>query len=383
VHNDSRPGYVVVAHCRAGFETEVTLDLRRLVKHANAALDPADVDAPRGRGFVVARLHELVPRQWQRAFLHAPPVFARSIFGGLGPHSLLDPDARAHRPDRIAPLVALIEGLRAEPWLVKASAFESLRLETPDTNEGKKLSVLARALERRLAAELQARGALANEAPTAALAPAQRPNLHVLFADGAHVFVGASFAPWASPWPMGIPRLKMPRGAPSRSALKLAEAIATFVGERERELLRAGMRAVDLGAAPGGWSWQLAHRGLRVTAIDNGPLKGEVRDDPLVTHLTTDGLKWRPSRAVDWMVCDIVERPSRIAQLVAQWIAEGGARRSIFNLKLPMKKRYEEVERCVAIIGDHLAKHRVRHCLVLRQLYHDRAEVTGFIERVD
>jgi 23S rRNA (cytidine2498-2'-O)-methyltransferase len=174
----------------------------------------------------------------------------------------------------------------------------------------------------------------------------------------------------------------MPHGAPSRSALKLAEAFHVFLGEQEPLLLRAAMHAVDLGAAPGGWTWQLAHRGLRVTAVDNGPLKGEVAADPLVTHLKTDGLSYRPRRPVDWLVCDIAEQPARIAALVARWLVHGDARRAIFNLKLPMKKRYDEVRRCEAIIADALARAGVRHALRLRQLYHDREEVTGFIERL-
>ena len=142
------------------------------------------------------------------------------------------------------------------------------------------------------------------------------------------------------------------------------------------------MRAVDLGAAPGGWTWQLAHRGLRVTAVDNGPLKGEVAGDPLVTPLRADGLTYVPRRPVDWLVCDIVEQPSRIAALVARWIGEGHARHAIFNLKLPMKKRYDEAIRCRRIIEGALSQAQVRHRLVLRQLYHDRAEVTGLIERL-
>jgi 23S rRNA (cytidine2498-2'-O)-methyltransferase len=173
----------------------------------------------------------------------------------------------------------------------------------------------------------------------------------------------------------------MPGGAPSRSTLKLAEALVTFLGDREPELLRPGMRAVDLGAAPGGWTWQLAHRGVRVTAVDNGPLKGTVREDPLVTHLRADGLAYLPKRQVDWMTCDIVEQPARIAALVARWIGEGHARHAIFNLKLPMKKRYDEVRRCESIIVAALAKSRVKHTLALRQLYHDREEVTGYVAR--
>ena len=253
--------------------------------------------------------------------------------------------------------------------------FGSLRLENPDTNDGKELSALMRSLAPRLLVALREQGMSC--VAEAGFATKSGAHLHALFPDGAHAYVGVSVAPWASPWPMGIPRLRMPGGAPSRSTLKLAEAIVTFLPERDSELLRPGMRAVDLGAAPGGWTWQLARRGLTVTAVDNGPLKGEVRDDPLVTHLRTDGLAYLPRRPVDWMVCDIVEQPARIAALVARWIGEGHARNAIFNLKLPMKKRYDEVRRCAAIIDDALAKARVKHSLSLRQLYHDREEVTG------
>ena len=83
------------------------------------------------------------------------------------------------------------------------------------------------------------------------------------------------------------------------------------------------------------------------------------------------------------MTCDIVEQPARIAALVARWIGEGHARHAIFNLKLPMKKRYEEVERCAAIIRTGLERSRARHAFALRQLYHDREEVTGYVGRAN
>ena len=181
---------------------------------------------------------------------------------------------------------------------------------------------------------------------------------------------------------MGIPRLRMPGGAPSRSTLKLAEAFVTFLGDREPEVLRAGMRAVDLGAAPGGWTWRLARRGLRVTAVDNGPLKGAVADDPLVTHLRADGLSYL--EASGRMVGLRHRRTAvRIAALVARWIGEGHAPHAIFNLKLPMKKRYAEIERCKQIVDEAMRQARVSYRLSLRQLYHDREEVTGFIGRID
>jgi 23S rRNA (cytidine2498-2'-O)-methyltransferase len=323
-------------------------------------------------------------RSWSHAFERAAPIFIRSLFFGSGPHELIDRVATVSRPDRVAPLARLFADFCSTfpvsgflPGDSGLATFASLRLETPDTNDGKELSGLTRALAPKLGAALREHGVpYVGDTGSAGTLGA---NLHALFPDGAHAYVGASVAPWASPWTMGIPRLRMPGGAPSRSTLKLAEAIVTFLAGREADLLRAGMRAVDLGAAPGGWTWQLARRGLRVTAVDNGPLKGEVRDDPLVTHLRADGLAYLPKRPVDWMVCDIVEQPSRIAALVARWIGDGHARHAIFNLKLPMKKRYDEVRRCERIIIDALAKARVKHTVALRHLYHDREEASGCI----
>jgi 23S rRNA (cytidine2498-2'-O)-methyltransferase len=303
-------------------------------------------------------------------------MFVRSLFVGSGPHRLFDPATTRGRPDRVAPLLALVATKRERH---DERAFDVLRLETADTNEGKEMSAIARALAPPLADALRAQGALAASERDAARAP----NLHVLFADGAHAYVGVSKAPWASAWTMGIPRLRMPRHAPSRSTLKLAEAIVVFLGEREAQLLRSGMRAVDLGAAPGGWTWQLAQRGLTVTAVDNGPLKGAVADDPRVTHLRVDGLNYWPRRPVDWMVCDIAAPPSRVATTVARWLGEGLARQSIFNLKLPMKKRYDEALRCRAMIAEPLARAGIPHTLVLKQLYHDREEITGYCARRD
>jgi 23S rRNA (cytidine2498-2'-O)-methyltransferase len=83
------------------------------------------------------------------------------------------------------------------------------------------------------------------------------------------------------------------------------------------------------------------------------------------------------------MVCDIAEQPSRVASLVARWVANGETKRSIFNLKLPMKRRYDEVVRCQSLIREALVRAGVRYTLAFRQLYHDREEVTGYVARRD
>lgn len=328
----------------------------------------AETTASRGAGYATAMAADLDAAACRTQIARHAPVFARSVIVGNGPHAIT-PDAPDTRPDRVAALLAAIDQLavdaaHAPPWC-------GVWVEHPDSDEGKGLSKLARALQSRLDATLRQSGRIE---------PGARCRLHVFLADGATAWVGTSDAD-ATRWPMGIPRLRRAGPAPSRSAQKLAEAIIAFLGERGSELLRPGQRAVDLGAAPGGWTWVLASRGLKVVAVDNGPLKGEVAHDPLVSHLRADGLKWRPPRPVDWLVCDIVERPSRIAELVAGWIADGDAEAAIFNLKLPMKKRYDEVRRCEGLIAERLRAAGVRATLSLRHLYHDREEVTGYIAR--
>jgi 23S rRNA (cytidine2498-2'-O)-methyltransferase len=83
---------------------------------------------------------------------------------------------------------------------------------------------------------------------------------------------------------MGIPRLRMPRSAPSRATLKLEEAWHHFISAEEwDQRLPPGMRSVDLGAAPGGWTWQLAQRGMFVEAIDNGSMDQALMDSGQVS----------------------------------------------------------------------------------------------------
>ena len=187
-------------------------------------------------------------------------------------------------------------------------------------------------------------------------------------------------------WASAIPRSARPgrwasRGsssrseAPSRSTLKLEEAFLALLtdAERERSLVR-GMRAVDLGAAPGGWTWQLVRRGIAVVAVDNGPMDATLMDSGIVTHLREDGFRFVPERPVDWLVCDMVEQPQRVATLMSDWLADGRTARALFNLKLPMKQRWRAVDDCLGSMRARLPGVTLR----AKQLYHDRDEVTVY-----
>lgn len=253
---------------------------------------------------------------------------------------------------------------------MRGKLFGTLLVEHPDSDASKPLAGLARSFGNALRPALRKAGLMtAQDNP-------RLPRLHVCFVDGDHAFLATSAADDSAPWPMGIPRLKLLAEAPSRSALKLEEALLTLLSADERtQLLREGMRAADLGAAPGGWTWVLTRHKVNVIAIDNGPLRQHVMDSGLVQHLRADGFSWHPNKPLDWMVCDMVEQPSRVAARMAEWFREGWCRHAIFNLKLPMKKRWQETRLCL----DRFAAQAGRPLTIrAKQLYHDREEITVF-----
>ncbi len=346
----------LLLYCRPGFEKECSAEI---IDHAGRHGVYGHAKTTAESGFV-----QFFPNhgpgciELRRKLRFHDLIFARQLVFVIGGCETLPAN------DRLTPLMTIIQGGQ--------SRFSELLLETADTNEAKGLSVFLRkfAVPLRLALE---RARL--------IGYSHQPRLHVFFQSGTSVCVGFTDQNNASPWLMGIPRLKFPRGAPSRSTLKLDEAFQVFVHQPDYEL-RPAMTAVDLGAAPGGWTWQLVHRHIRTVAVDNGPLDPVLLESGIVEHLRVDGFRYRPPKPVDWLVCDIVEQPARIAALVAEWLWQGWCQQAIFNLKLPMKKRYESVLECRALIEERLAKHQVPARIEFRQLYHDRAEITGYARRL-
>lgn len=340
-----------VLHCRPGFEGECAAE-------AQAALRASHIDAyaraKAGAAHVTVHPHAATdPARLLAALRPRELVFSRQGFVSNGLLAGLPPD------DRVAPIAAALADAPAP--------LGDLWVETPDTDAAKSLGRLARALETRLRAACVEAGT-------------DRLRAHVLLLSGAAAYSGWVDPRAASPWPMGIPRLRFPRQAPSRSALKLEEALVVFLEREERAaLLHEGVVAVDLGAAPGGWSWVLARHGVWVHAVDNGALAPQVAASGLVEHHRADGFRFRPAQPVEWLVCDMVEQPRRVAALVGDWIAAGLCRRAIFNLKLPMKRRLDEVRACEDLLLERCAAGGRRVRLRLRQLYHDREEVTGYV----
>ncbi|MGM0554453.1 MAG: 23S rRNA (cytidine(2498)-2'-O)-methyltransferase RlmM [Pseudomonadota bacterium] len=342
----------LLCYCRAGFESDLAAELAARAAAAGVGAYPRYEEdggfvrfLPAGTPF--ERLSEVLPLD--------ALVFARQCIPALEPLSGLP------RDDRLTPLV---ERVAASDW-----AFEHIWHETPDTNAGKGLQRLARALERPLESVMRKRGQLRRQA--------HGWRLHCFWSRGDTVQPGLCQPGACSDRLGGILRLRASRAAPSRSALKLEEAWYQFLpAEDWGQRLAEGMTAVDLGAAPGGWTWQLVRRGMYVHAVDNGPMNADLMATGQVEHHRADAFGWQPPAPVNWLVCDIVDKPARVTARIADWLVAGWCREAIFNLKLPMRRRWQTVEDCLAHLRMRLEEAEAVHHLRARQLYHDREEIT-------
>ena len=171
--------------------------------------------------------------------------------------------------------------------------------------------------------------------------------------------------------PGGRRRMWRESGSLSRAALKIEEAL-----DRLGLSPGKGERCVDLGAAPGGWTQRLLARGARVIAVDPAKLAPELQKHPKLTHVQESAFSFSPDEPVDWLFCDMAWRPLEVAQLLAKWARKGWADYLVANIKLPMNDKNPVLW-------------RVRHTLAeagwkelrIRQLYHDRDEVTVLARR--
>jgi 23S rRNA (cytidine2498-2'-O)-methyltransferase len=165
-----------------------------------------------------------------------------------------------------------------------------------------------------------------------------------------------------SPFVNGECRFQEDRaGPPSRAYLKLWEAL-TLLGTWPEP----GATCLDLGAAPGGWTFALARLGARVIAVDKAPL------DPAVAALP--GVTWRDGSAFaldpmpcDWLFCDVIAYPARLLELVHRWIAAGVVARIVCTLKFQGATDHAAAEAFSAIPGG-----------TLKHLFHNKHELTFF-----
>ncbi|GAA2125238.1 SAM-dependent methyltransferase [Glycomyces algeriensis] len=178
-----------------------------------------------------------------------------------------------------------------------------------------------------------------------------------------------------SSWPGGEVRLSKTPEQVSRAEFKLEELFKAHP-------IDAGVepkgRALDYGAAPGGWTRILAERGYRTTAVDPGDLDPRVLKLPNVVHeRTTAGNFLRDTKdRFDLIVNDMKMSPDRSSRFMvdsARLLNPYGA--AVTTLKTGSHHVLEQIDESFAILG---AAYDIEFA---RQLRHNRNELTVVLRR--
>jgi len=156
----------------------------------------------------------------------------------------------------------------------------------------------------------------------------------------------------------------------SRAENKLIEALASFNVELEGK-----GTALDLGAAPGGWSKGLAEYGYEVLAVDPANLHPKLENDPRIKHIRKKAQDIKLEKPLDLIVDDMNMEPKDTAKImndIAPLLKEGGL--AIVTIKLPFNPE-RGITEAKEILND---KYEV---LKIRSLFHNRQEVTALLRK--
>ena len=179
-----------------------------------------------------------------------------------------------------------------------------------------------------------------------------------------------------SSWPGGMRHYAKYDGQISRAEFKLLEALEacglTLVPD-------AGRRALDLGAAPGGWTKVLLDMGWRVTAVDPAKLSPALAGQAGLEHRKTTAqtfLRYADARLYDMIVNDMRMdiKPSSQVMLDAYDLLAGSGH-VIMTFKLPPSKKLAAINKGLEMLS---AKYEI---MMAKQLFHNRSEITVVLRK--
>ncbi|BBI33670.1 SAM-dependent methyltransferase [Cohnella abietis] len=194
-----------------------------------------------------------------------------------------------------------------------------------------------------------------------------------IYASKKMIYMGCSLpSDNLSDWPGGAVRFRKDEGVISRAAFKLLEA------ERAFNLpLDQFSYALDLGAAPGGWTSVLLERGLKVTAVDPAEMDPSLELHPRLRHMRRNAadISFAPG-SFDLLVCDMSWDPHHTCRIVSELapvLSAGGS--GIITLKLMHRKPFQSIQDLMEDYG------QVFDIRKVKQLFHNREEVTMWVKR--
>lgn len=328
--------------CRTSYEEDLVEEIRTVSSKLQAGRLEAGLVASNGRPRKGGTIVEL--------------AFARQGF----------PVEEVVTGDSVAALAAAA-ARRSRAALAGPFAF-AVHVFTSDSESGSRLAPRAANVEKAVLAELLSDDSWRERCMHAADTRLGKDRLfHMCLLDDRHAAVGTlPMSQAVSLAPGGIHRIGAPSSSPSRAAAKLLEAFS-WLGRAPEP----GDRCIDLGAAPGGWVSVLLARRARVLAVDPARLAPALLRSRDLFHARQSAFQFTPDEPVDWLLCDMAWRPLEVAALLAKWGRRRWARFLIANIKLPMRRKVDMIRRVREILDSGGWRD-----LRVRQLYHDRDEVT-------
>lgn len=156
---------------------------------------------------------------------------------------------------------------------------------------------------------------------------------------------GPALLAWPSPFPAGRAfEQEVQSDAPSSAHRKLDEALAWLqAGPVEGDIV------LDLGAAPGGWSYAALQRGARVIAVDRAHLDEHIARHPRLEHVRADAFSYVPEHQPTWLLCDVIADPARSLALVERALTSTALKGLVVTLKLKRPVQLDVIARARAI----------------------------------
>lgn len=189
---------------------------------------------------------------------------------------------------------------------------------------------------------------------------------------GSSAYMGISFLmDNVSDWTGGILFYSKSNDIICRAEFKIEEACNVFNVQ-----ISDGMRALDLGAAPGGWTHYLSRKGLFIDAIDPANLSADVLKLKNVKHHKMTAQEFAAIASFsqyDIMVNDMKMDTNQSVDITCEMsnqLRKGGI--CLMTLKLPKSGVMKRIHIAQKVLG------RKFETVRIRKLYYNRSEVTVY-----
>lgn len=189
---------------------------------------------------------------------------------------------------------------------------------------------------------------------------------------GNSAYMGISFLmDNVSDWTGGILFYSKSNDIICRAEFKIEEACKVFNVQ-----ISGGMRALDLGAAPGGWTHYLSRKGVFIDAVDPANLSEDVLKLKNVKHHKMTAQEFAAivsSSQYDIMVNDMKMDTNQSVDITCEMsnqLRKGGI--CLMTLKLPKSGVMKRINTARKVLG------RRFETVKIRKLYYNRSEVTVY-----